>query len=235
MTIRIRQTGSPIRRPHGQRAALIGLGLNRIGRVVYAPDTPQTRGMIANVRHLVQVSLRVTFDTNVFDKVVRPQVYANDSSYPDFVVVHKALKRGDALGFISDTTITLEGIGKDQRAVVFGATDLRRQTEQVSEDTIVTTLTTEQVARQPLHHKQAERFSAALSSGIRLLGAPRVGMPRVEGGDFYATEAPTTLAERLNRFHDIMRAIERRGLGSPRAKEIANGWADKFENQFAWR
>jgi large subunit ribosomal protein L30 len=31
------------------------LGLNRIGRVAQVPDTPQTRGMIAKVRHLVRV------------------------------------------------------------------------------------------------------------------------------------------------------------------------------------
>jgi large subunit ribosomal protein L30 len=34
---------------------LVGLGLNRIGRVSELPDTPQTRGMIAKVAHLVQV------------------------------------------------------------------------------------------------------------------------------------------------------------------------------------
>jgi large subunit ribosomal protein L30 len=53
--IRIRQTGSPIRRNIGQRQTLIGLGLNKIGRVAELPDTPSTRGMITKVRHLVCV------------------------------------------------------------------------------------------------------------------------------------------------------------------------------------
>lgn len=53
--IKVEQIGSPIRRQHSQRATLIGLGLNRIGRVVELPDTPQTRGMIAKVKHLVRV------------------------------------------------------------------------------------------------------------------------------------------------------------------------------------
>ena len=53
--IKIEQTGSPIRRHHSQRETLIGLGLNRIGRVVDLPDTPQTRGMIGKVKHLVRV------------------------------------------------------------------------------------------------------------------------------------------------------------------------------------
>jgi len=54
-TLKVEQTGSAMRRQHTQRETLIGLGLNRIGRVVELPDTPQTRGMIAKVRHLIRV------------------------------------------------------------------------------------------------------------------------------------------------------------------------------------
>ena len=54
-SIKIKQVGSAIRRHHTQRETLIGLGLNRIGRVAEVPDTPQTRGMIAKVKHLLKV------------------------------------------------------------------------------------------------------------------------------------------------------------------------------------
>ena len=54
-SIKIKQIGSAIRRHHTQRETLIGLGLNRIGRVAEVPDTPQMRGMIAKVKHLVRV------------------------------------------------------------------------------------------------------------------------------------------------------------------------------------
>jgi large subunit ribosomal protein L30 len=54
-TIKIEQTGSPIRRHHTQRKTLIGLGLNRIGRVAQVPDTPAVRGMLAKVKHLVRI------------------------------------------------------------------------------------------------------------------------------------------------------------------------------------
>jgi large subunit ribosomal protein L30 len=54
-SIKVQQIGSPIRRRHDQRETLIGLNLNRIGRVAELPDTPQVRGMIAKVRHLVRV------------------------------------------------------------------------------------------------------------------------------------------------------------------------------------
>ena len=54
-TVTIRQTGSPIRRKNDQRATLVGLGLNRMGRVSTLTDTPSVRGMIAKVAHLVAV------------------------------------------------------------------------------------------------------------------------------------------------------------------------------------
>ena len=54
-TVKIEQTGSPLRRHNDQRATLIGLGLNKIGRTKDLLDTPETRGMIRKVQHLVRV------------------------------------------------------------------------------------------------------------------------------------------------------------------------------------
>jgi large subunit ribosomal protein L30 len=54
-SIRIEQIGSPIRREHTQRETLIGLKLNRIGRVAELPDTPAIRGMVSKVAHLVRL------------------------------------------------------------------------------------------------------------------------------------------------------------------------------------
>ena len=53
--IRITQTGSPIRRTPDQRKTLIGLGLNKMHRTVEREDTPEVRGMIRKVRHMVAV------------------------------------------------------------------------------------------------------------------------------------------------------------------------------------
>ncbi|HZD90959.1 MAG TPA: 50S ribosomal protein L30 [Pseudolabrys sp.] len=54
-TIKVEQVGSPLRRNNDQRATLIGLGLNKIGRVSELPDTAATRGMIRKVQHMVRV------------------------------------------------------------------------------------------------------------------------------------------------------------------------------------
>jgi large subunit ribosomal protein L30 len=54
-TVTVTQTGSPIGRKGYQRATLIGLGLNKIGRTKTLEDTPSVRGMIRKVSHLVSV------------------------------------------------------------------------------------------------------------------------------------------------------------------------------------
>ena len=54
-TVKVTQTGSPIRRAKEQRATLVGLGLNKMNRTRELQDTPEVRGMIAKVKHLVSV------------------------------------------------------------------------------------------------------------------------------------------------------------------------------------
>jgi len=53
--IKVEQIGSPIRRHHSQRETLVGLKLNKIGRVTELPDTPAVRGMMEKVHHLVRI------------------------------------------------------------------------------------------------------------------------------------------------------------------------------------
>ena len=54
-TIKVKQIGSPIRKPASQRATLIGLGLNKMHKVSNLEDTPSIRGMINKVSHLVEI------------------------------------------------------------------------------------------------------------------------------------------------------------------------------------
>jgi large subunit ribosomal protein L30 len=54
-TITLKQVHSPNRRPERQAETLIGLGLNKLGRIATVEDTPATRGMLKKVQHLVEV------------------------------------------------------------------------------------------------------------------------------------------------------------------------------------
>lgn len=54
-TIIVTQCGSPLRRIKKQRDTLIGLGLNKMHKTRELIDTPEVRGMIKKVQHMVKV------------------------------------------------------------------------------------------------------------------------------------------------------------------------------------
>ena len=54
-TVTVEQIASPSRRTADQRATLIGLGLNKIRKRSTLKDTPEVRGMIRKIPHLVRV------------------------------------------------------------------------------------------------------------------------------------------------------------------------------------
>jgi large subunit ribosomal protein L30 len=54
-TLAIKQVKSANGTDKSQRATLRTLGLRRIGQVVERPDSPQLRGMVHKVQHLIVV------------------------------------------------------------------------------------------------------------------------------------------------------------------------------------
>lgn len=53
--LKITKVKSEIGRPEKQRKVLRGMGLNKLNKTVTLADTPQVRGMINKVIHLVSV------------------------------------------------------------------------------------------------------------------------------------------------------------------------------------
>lgn len=53
--ITITQIGSPIGRKPNQRKTLVALRLNKMHRTAVVKDTPENRGRIDTVKHLVRV------------------------------------------------------------------------------------------------------------------------------------------------------------------------------------
>ncbi|MDH3976385.1 MAG: 50S ribosomal protein L30 [Deltaproteobacteria bacterium] len=54
-TLSVTLKRSAIGRPRDQKATLVGLGFKRLNQTVVLKDTPQARGMIKKVSHLVMV------------------------------------------------------------------------------------------------------------------------------------------------------------------------------------
>jgi ribosomal protein L30/L7E len=234
----IEQIGSPIRRPgarrahrwvHGaQRATLIGLKLNKIGRISSVPDTAASRGMIAKVRHLLRVYPRfsVTFDSNAYRQVVDPQRAHRDATVKELSKINAALKDGRISGHLSETIITLEGIQNSQRTNYFaGVTPrVRRGTLTLPDGRKkVGMLIDADDSQHPGLHPVAERWiSAATSLGLKFLRAPRVGAPRTSllARNFIHEATNEESADRQERFVEALRAIENRGVGMTKIREI---------------
>lgn len=53
--LKIQYVRSGIGRPKSQKLVVQGLGLRKLNQVVERPDTPQIRGMVAKIPHLVQI------------------------------------------------------------------------------------------------------------------------------------------------------------------------------------
>lgn len=53
--IRIKLVKSGIGFPEKQKSVIRGLGLRWLNQVIIRPDTPQIRGMVFKIRHLVEV------------------------------------------------------------------------------------------------------------------------------------------------------------------------------------
>ena len=53
--IKVKQVRSTIDRPEDQKRVIKALGLGRINKVKEHNDTPQIRGMVFKVKHLVEV------------------------------------------------------------------------------------------------------------------------------------------------------------------------------------
>ena len=54
-TVTVEQIASPARRQADQRATLLGLGLDKLRQQRTLKDTPEVRGMINKIPHLVRV------------------------------------------------------------------------------------------------------------------------------------------------------------------------------------
>ncbi len=54
-TIKIKLVRSPICTPEKHKSIVRALGLKKLNRVVEKPDSPEFRGMVAKIPHLLQI------------------------------------------------------------------------------------------------------------------------------------------------------------------------------------
>lgn len=182
--------------------------------------------------------LRITFDTNVLDLACRPDRFPKHALQPGLDRVKGALSSGRIQGFYPVTMLTIEGIMRTDRADVFSGTRLVEEpTPTVADGTVELRLRVEQPGRKPLHPEVIARATAAQRLRVRALKpVPRIGAFKIEDpdGTFYAPLSPgQSLGDWIDRTHEVMRAIEARGVGMAQVKALGVALADPADAWFS--
>lgn len=187
--------------------------------------------------------LRVTFDSNILDKVCRPERFPKDPDQPLMQKVHDALQRKEIEGFYSVGMLTIEGIERKDRADVFSRTrtvmkpethsvtknnDLPQAIQEIVGDADVETVSVELQVEQPnrkaLPREVVARLKAAKELGVKVLkGVPRIGAVNITDptGEYYlSTGKDDELSRWIEKAHEVSRAIESQGVGFSQIKKI---------------
>ena len=178
-----------------------------------------------------QPLFKVTFDTNTLSGVVGPDQQAGAVDQEAYRMVHNALKTGLIRGFFSEAVITLDAIGKKDKAAVLGATRFVSETISTAPNQ-VTIKFGPCWKRIDIDPRIRTRIEAALSIGIRaLIGPRRFGdSPVVQGygNDFYeAYPSGSAFETAVDATNTVDMAIVARGLGRARVIELAKSFSER--------
>ncbi len=179
--------------------------------------------------------LRVTFDSNSWQRVVRPDSFPVDGRHLAFKELHHACRLGRVKGFISETVGTLEGIKRADRGAYFASRRLRLEfSEKDASDGYIggsVVISSDHSQHPGLAGILADSLEDAFAIGFRLLSAPRMGAQRPaafldEAGDLrkdiFAVEADgVSIEQRLEKFGLLASEIEGRGVGLAVAQKLA--------------
>lgn len=173
------------------------------------------------------MTLTVTFDSNIFQPVLRPDKFPNDPEISDIQAINDALRKGKIFGFIAETMADLEAIRRDDRAAYFSScSPSTNVTEtELSDGTVKLSFSVgpDLNAHPGIHQILVDRFSDALSIGIKFLRCPRISLPRPELlQDSWFVEEPDnkTKEARQDRFFSALREIEARDVGRSIAEQL---------------
>lgn len=170
----------------------------------------------------------VTFDSNAWQPVVRPDKCPKDLRQGDFVRIHEAVRAGKVEARFVETVASLEAIKKADRATYLAS---RRPAMEIAEKSsqgriqATVTIGPDHSAHPGLAPVLEDRIGEALALGFRFMRLPRIGtqLPPVALVCANYVQQSTAEAEaRQERSFEALREIEARGVGKSQVEEIGN-------------
>ncbi len=180
--------------------------------------------------------MQVTFDTNVWNRMVFPERDVNRPNYLSLVKIKNAIKSGQVRGFISEGFGTVEAIKREHRAKFYAQSVPKVEVTNKSYGSGLHGKTIEIKANHSLHPGIGEEFeeelNEALAIGIKLLTTPYIGLAvpdrLLNNPQIYAEEVFAT-SDYNERFGDVVRTIFDRGVGEGVLLALAKEFAEQLD------
>jgi len=190
--------------------------------------------------------MQVTFDTQVWNRMVFPERYRDRPNYAALVKINDAIRGGQVRGFLSESFGIIESIQREDRARFHLQSVPKVAVTHKSHGPGLHCLTIQIQAQHSLHPgltpEFEEELKEALAMGMKLLSAPYIGVAvpdRLRNNpQIYAEEVFAT-ADYNERFGGVASAIAARGVGGGAflalAQELTarldgprpSGWSDR--------
>jgi hypothetical protein len=175
--------------------------------------------------------MRVTFDSNAWERIVVPHRYPKDPVHSDLLKVNAALQDGRVEGFISETVATLEAIPRTERGAYFASRQLKLEASELPRDNgrigFSIRIGGDDEYHPGLKPVLSDRLRIARELGFKLLPSSRLGIPRPQEIDQEEFRIPLTdwqrenIWDHLQRIDDVSNSIEARGVGRSILERIA--------------
>lgn len=180
--------------------------------------------------------MRVTFDTNVWNRIVFPERYVNNSNYLSLGKIKNAIRSEQVRGFISEGFGTVEAVRRESRAKFHAQNVPKVEVTNKSHGNGLSYMTIEIKANHSLHPGIGEEFeeelNEALAIGIKLLTTPYIGLPvpdRLRNNPHIYAEEVFATADYNERFGDVVRTIVDRGVGEGALLALAKAFTARLD------
>ena len=164
--------------------------------------------------------MRVTFDTNVWNRMVFPERYVNSPHYLSLRKIKNAIRSGHVHGFISEGFGTAEAVKRENRAKFHAQNVPKVEVTNKPHGSGLNCMTIEIRPNHSLHPgigaEFDEELNEALAIGIKLLTTPYIGLPvpdRLRNNPHIYAEEVFATADYNERFGDVVQTIVDRGVG----------------------
>lgn len=174
--------------------------------------------------------MRVTFDSNVYRRVVAPESFPNDPLNTQLDRIHQHLKGKHIQGLLSETVASLEGVVRSNRCSYFSS--LKPKVEFTESETPDGSISL-QVRAGPdnsqhpgLPEVLENWLNNALALGFKFMRAPRIGAPRpnfLASEHYFVEHNDMEQKARQERFSELARKIDSVGSGQAVVKSVGTG------------